>query len=302
VKNTRTIAGHHLEFTHLEKVWFPDSGISKAEILEYYERIAPRLLPYTKDRPLTMHRFPDGIEDEGFYHQEVSEYFPDWIPRAEVKKEGGHITHVLCDDVATLLYTVNLGSLVPHVWLSRADRPEYPDRILIDLDPPDGGAKATTLRAAALRVRDALVSVGLTPFVATTGSSGYHVYAPVARDTVFDEARAIVRRIAAQLVERYPDELTIEQRKDKRGERIYLDTIRNSYGHTAVAPYAVRARKGAPVATPLSWDELESEPIEPTRYTIKNMFRRLGQVKDPWSDMDHARASAVEAARRLSED
>jgi len=302
VKNTRTIAGHHLEFTHLEKVWFPDSGISKAEILEYYERIAPRLLPYTKDRPLTMHRFPDGIEDEGFYHQEVSEYFPDWIPRAEVKKEGGQITHVLCDDVATLLYTVNLGSLVPHVWLSRADRPEYPDRILIDLDPPDGGAKATTLRAAALRVRDALVSVGLTPFVATTGSSGYHVYAPVARDTIFDEARAIVRRIAAQLVERYPDELTIEQRKDKRGERIYLDTIRNSYGHTAVAPYAVRARKGAPVATPLSWDELESEPIEPTRYTIKNMFRRLGQVKDPWSDMDHARASAVEAARRLSED
>ena len=294
MKNTRTIAGHNLEFTHLEKVWFPDSGITKGEILEYYERIAPRLLPYTKDRPLTMHRFPDGIEDEGFYHQEVSEYFPDWIPRAEVKKEGGHITHVLCDDVATLLYTVNLGSLVPHVWLSRADRPEYPDRILIDLDPPDGGAKAAALRAAALRVRDALVSFGLTPFVTTTGSSGYHVYAPVDRDTVFDEARAVVRRIAVQLVERYPDELTIEQRKNKRGERIYLDTIRNSYGHTAVTPYAVRARQGAPVATPLSWDELESEPIEPTRYTVKNIFRRLGHTDDPWQAMESVHPSLTD--------
>lgn len=302
MSETKMIDGRHLELTHLDKVWFPGAHITKGDIVAYYERIAPRIIPFTKERPLTMHRFPNGIGEEGFYHQELSDYFPDWIPRVEVSKEEGTIVHVLCNDAATLVYTVNLGSIVPHVWLSRADRPEYPDRMIVDLDPPDSGTDAMQLRDASLRVRDALLKIGLTPFITTTGSSGYHVYTPIRREARFDDVRALAREVARHLAESHPDTLTVEQRKNKRGGRIYLDTIRNSYGHTAVAPYAVRARPDAPVATPVSWDEMESGDIEPGRYTIQNVFRRLGQVKDPWSDMDHSRASAVEAAKRLSKD
>ena len=296
MNETRHISGHDIELSHLDKVYFPESGITKGEVLDYYQKIAPHMLPHIKDRPLTMHRYPEGIEGQHFYQQDISDYYPDWIARVTVQKEGGTVTHVLCNDAATLLYVVNQGSLVLHSWLSHSDRPNYPDRLVMDLDPPEDIENLPALRSTALRMREAFEGLGLTTFVSTTGSTGYHIYVPIKPEKTYDEVREFAHGVVTQLTERYPDDVTVEQRKVKRGQRIFLDTLRNSYAHTAVAPYSVRARPGAPVATPLSWDELEAEPVAPRRYTIKNVFGRLSAGKDPWADM-YRHASSLGAAR-----
>ncbi len=297
---TRTIDGHDIELSHLDKMYFPESGITKGDVLNYYQRIAPYMLPHLKDRALSMHRYPNGIDGEDFYQQEIPDYFPDWITRVEVEKEGGTVTHAVCNNAATLVYLANQGFVIPHVWLSRIDQLRHPDRLVIDLDPPNDFDDAATLQAMALRLRETFEEVGLVVYVATTGSSGYHIYAPIKRELEFDDVREFARRVVTGLAERHSDQLTIEQRKNKRGQRIFLDTLRNSYAHTAVAPYSIRAKPGAPVATPLSWDELESEAVKPQRYTMKNMFRRLGQREDPWAGMDSHAESPSKARDRFS--
>jgi len=198
------------------------------------------------------------------------------------------------------VYLANQGFLIPHMWLSHADRPNYPDRLVVDLDPPDDFDKPASLQATALRLRDSLQDLGLTAYVTTTGSTGYHIYVPLDRESALGDVREFASGVVSELAERYPDELTVEQRKNKRGRRIFLDTQRNAYAHTVVAPYSVRARAGAPVATPLSWSELESSAVEPQRYTIKNLFRHLGNKKDPWAGMDRHVSSIVRASEKLS--
>lgn len=295
MNETRHIEGHDIELTHLDKVYFPESGITKRDVLNYYQRVAPYMLPHIRDRALTLHRFPEGIKGEDFYQQNIPDHFPEWITRVETKKEGGTVTHVVCNDTATLVYIAHHGFVIPHVWLSRTDQLEYPDRMVIDLDPPDKRENAEALRTTSLMVRDVLQDLGLASYVATTGSSGYHIYVPVKRELKFDDVRDFARHVVTRLAEKHPNELTVEQRKNKRGGRVFLDTLRNSYAHTAVVPYSVRARPGAPVATPLSWDELESGAIAPQAYTIHNLFRRLGQRNDPWAEMDRHAGSLVKA-------
>jgi len=300
VNETRTIDGHDIELSHLDKVYFPESGITKKDVVDYYERIAPHMLPLIKDRPLSMHRYPDGIGGEDFYQQGMPDYFPDWIDRVKVSKEGGSVTHVVCNDAATLVYLANQGFLVPHVWLSHADRLDYPDRLVVDLDPPDDFDNLPSLQATALRLRAVFQELGLVAYVATTGSTGYHIYVPIKRDMKFDDVKEFAHAVVTELAERHPDELTVEHRKNKRGTRIFLDTLRNSYAHTVIAPYAIRARPGAPVATPLAWSELEKGAVEPRRYTIKNVFRRLGRAADPWADMERQATTLATARTKLA--
>ncbi len=299
MKETLDIEHHEIELTHLDKMYFPESGIAKRDVLDYYQRIAVYMLPHIRDRALTMHRYPNGIEGEDFYQQEIPDHFPDWITRVTLEKQGGTVTHAVCNNAATLVYLANHGFVVPHIWLSRIDRLEYPDRMVIDLDPPDGSENTAALRATALLLRDVLQDLGLRTWVATTGSSGYHIDVPIRRELKFDDVRDFARILVTRVAEEHPNDLTTEQRKNKRGQRIFLDTLRNSYAHTVIAPYSIRAKPGAPVATPLSWDELESEAVKPQRYTIKNMFRRLGQTGDPWADMDRHAGSASEARQRF---
>lgn len=297
---TLSFGPYTVELSNTGKLFFPDAGVTKGDVIDYYRRIADTMLPHIAERPITMHRFPDGLTGEDFYQQQISEYFPGWIARVTVEKsEGGQVTHVVCNNAATLVYLANQACLTPHIWLSRTNKLDHPDRLVIDLDP--SGTARNTIRAAALRVGEALDDLGLTSFVMTSGSAGYHVVLPLDRSLAFDAVRDVAQAFAAALAAREPDRFTTEHRKDKRGDRVFLDTVRNSYGHTSVAPYAIRARPGAPVATPLEWDELTREDIQPRHYTIANIFRRLGQKPDPWRDIARHAQSLTGVRERLAD-
>lgn len=296
---TRTFGPYRFESTHEDKVFFPGSGLTKGDLIEYYTRIAPTMVPYLRNRPLTMHRFPDGLGGESFFQKSIPDYFPDWIARVRVDTAAGPQNQVLCQNAATLAYLAQQGCLTPHVWLSRRDRLDYPDQLVLDLDPPGDDFEA--VRRGALRFHDLLEELDLPSGVKTTGSRGLHVLIPLDRRHTFDAARAVARRMAGILAARYPGEFTTEQRKEKRGGRLYLDVGRNAYGQTAVAPYAVRARPGAPVATPVAWDELGRRELHSRSYTVENIFRRLGQRGDAWSSIGRRAVSLASVRRRLEE-
>jgi bifunctional non-homologous end joining protein LigD len=279
-----------------EKVLFPRDGITKAGLAAYYEEIADTMLPHVRDRALVMHRFPDGIRREGFIQKDVPEYFPEWIKTVPVKKAGGSLTHVVIDKPATLVYLADQACITPHVWLSRIDRPDHPDRLIFDLDPSRQAFEPIV--AAARALRDVLEAIDLVPHLMTTGSRGLHVVVPLDRNADFDTVRALARRVAAAVAEDAPDRFTIEHRKEKRRGRVYLDTMRNAYAQTAVAPYAVRALPGAPVAAPLEWTEL-TRLAAAQPYTIKTITRRLTRIGDPWKDIARRARAIHDAEQKL---
>jgi bifunctional non-homologous end joining protein LigD len=284
-----------VEITSPDKVLFPDDGLTKADLASYYERVSEWMLPHVRARPVSMQRFPDGIEKQGFFHKNIPGHFPDWVRRVEVPKEDGTVTHAITCDADTLVYLVGQNTITPHVWLSRADRVLQPDRLVVDLDP--AGRDFAAVRRAARWTGELLRELGLAPFAQVTGSKGIHVWAPVRRGPGFDELRAFARDVAALLAERHGDELTVEMRKAKREGRILIDVMRNGYAQTAVPPYAVRPRPQAPVATPLDWDELSDSKLRPDRWTVKNVLRRLAAKGDPWAEIQsHARG--LSAPRR----
>lgn len=294
------VGGRRVAVTHPDRVLFPDEGITKGRVVRYYARIAAVMLPHLRGRPLSLQRFPDGIASSGFFMKDAPGHFPGWIRTAEVprRSKGGHIEQVfLCDDPAALVYLANQGTLTFHVWPARADDLDHPDLLVLDLDPPEAG-ELGPLRDATRAIRAVLRELGLVPYLQTTGSRGYHVVAPLDRSADFDRTRALARRIADLLARRHPDQLTTAQRKNRRGHRIFLDTNRNAYAQTFVAPYSLRPRPGAPIATPLDWDELGR--AEPGRYTLTNVFRRLGQKDDPWGDLNQDGRGLDHAEERLA--
>jgi bifunctional non-homologous end joining protein LigD len=284
---TREINGHTVKLSSPDKLLYPDDGLTKEDVIDYYDRIAPTMLPYMRGRPLNMQRFPDGIDEPGFYQKEVPDYFPDWIRRADVEVlETGEVQpQVVCDNVATLVYLANQGTITPHLWLSRAEHLTHPDRLIFDLDPPDGRDEFDRVIHAAQQLRIILRDHGLPSFVMTTGSKGLHVLVPLDGTADFDTSRDFARTIADRLAAQVPDEFTTETRINQRQGRVFLDYLRNAYGQTAVAPYALRPLPGAPVATPLEWSELSDPDIGPRRFHIGNIFRRLGQRSDPWDGL-----------------
>lgn len=291
------IGGHTVELSNLNKVFFPESGITKGDVIEYYRRVAGTMLPHVRDRVISMERWPDGIQGEGFYHKEVPDYFPSWIHTATVEKADGSNRQVIIDDAATLVYLADQACLTPHVWLSRFRSLRRPDRLVFDLDPPDPWEIAfDDVRWAARLIRDLLADLGLPSGVMTSGSRGLHVYVVLDAKAEFNEVKHFARSVAELLAHRHPQRLTTEVRKDRRGSRIFIDYLRNAYAQTTVAPYAIRARPGAPVATPLDWDELSSSGLGPRTYTLENLFRRLGQKHDPWAGLGE-QPSGLAAAR-----
>jgi bifunctional non-homologous end joining protein LigD len=280
------------------KVLFPDDGITKADLAAYYAAVAKVMLPHVRRRPIMMQRWPNGIQEDLIVQQRAPDYFPSWVKRAKVKKRtGGSVTHALIDNSATLVFLADQACITPHVWLSRADKPESPDQMIFDLDPPEGDFG---LACSAARVlHKVLGELGLAPFVKTTGAKGLHVQVPLDRRARFDDVRAFARDVASLIAAR-DRRFTTEQRKAKRRGRLYLDVMRNAYGQTAVAPYAVRARAGAPVATPLDWRELADRRLAPERFTLKTVPRRLKQRGDPWREMARQGHALGRARRRLS--
>lgn len=290
-----------IQVDNLDKFMFPDQGITQGDLIDYYRRIADTILPHLKGRPLTMQRFPDGLDEGGFYQRTAADYYPDWIRTVSipVEQDREEKPQVVCDDLATLVYLVDQGCITVHVWLSRADKLDHPDKLILDLDPPDDDFES--VRAAAQALHDLFEEVGLAPFVMTTGSRGLHVVTPLDRSANFDTVRAFAKDLADLLAARQPDAFTTEMRKADRGGRLFLDYLRNSYGQNGVAPYAIRAKPGAPIATPIDWDELSDRDLHSQSYRLENIFRRLGQKQDPWRDiMRHAR-SLREPRKRLDE-
>jgi bifunctional non-homologous end joining protein LigD len=287
-----------LEITHPDRVLFPDDGITKADLVDYYDAVAGVMLPHLKGRPLTLWRYPRGIDEQGFVQQDFAGSVPDWMGSAEVAKEGGTVVHPIADRREALAWLANQNCITPHSWLSRRDRLDEPDLIVFDLDPST--TAFAPVRAAARACADVLEDLGLASYVKTTGSRGLHVVVPLSRGADFDTVRQFARDIAGVVAADDPAHRTVEQRKDKRGDRIYLDVMRNAYAQTAVAPYAVRARRGAPVATPLEWDELSSRGLRPDRFTIRDVPKRIAEQGDPWADMRRHARSLTRPMQRLT--
>ncbi len=291
------VEGNEIKLDNEGKLLFPDDGVTKKDLASYYENIAPLMLPYVKDRPLTMNRFPNGIKGEGFFQKEAPSYFPSYIRRSAEKKEGGTTTYPVCNNAASLVYLAGQACITMHVWLSRDDRPEYPDMMIFDLDPPDNDFEH--VRHAAFAIRELLEKLNVSVFVKTTGSRGLHVVVPLDRSASYDIVRPFARSLAVLLAGRDPAHLTVEERKEKRGSRIFLDTLRNSYAQTAVAPYSVRAIPGAPVAAPLEWEELKNPEINSRSYNISNLSERMKKTGDPWRNLWQKTYSIAEMQKRL---
>lgn len=280
--------GRSLTLTHLDKLYFPQDELSKGDVVDYYRHIADIMLPYLQERPLSLQRFPEGIAQDGFYQKEAPDYFPDWIKRVQVPVESETDTQpqVVCNDAATLVYLANQGCITPHGWLSRTGNLYRTDRLIFDLDPPDSAAGFDWVRLAAESLREMMAAHNLIPYVMTTGSRGLHVVVPLNGRADFDTVRDFARQLADQLAAQEPDKFTTELRKNKRNGRLFLDYLRNAFAQTAVVPYAIRPLPGAPVATPLDWDELNRSDLHAQSYTVRNIFRRLGQKDDPWQEMN----------------
>jgi bifunctional non-homologous end joining protein LigD len=295
-----TIGGITVPLSHPDKVLFPGDGVTKADLARYYADVADRMLPWLRDRPITMVRYPDGLDGQRFFQKNAPSYFPGWIRRVRVGKEGGEVEHVLCDKPATLVYLANQACIEIHAFLSRVDNLGAPDQMVFDFDPPDG-ERFGDVRRAALWSRDLLDGeLGLTSVVRTSGGRGLHVHVALNRRAAFEEVREFAHHAAEVLARRHPDVITVEQRKDKRGSRIYADVMRNAYAQTVTASYGVRARPGAPVATPLSWAEVEDDGLAPGRFTMATIRARLDGGTDPWADFAESRHGLGQAAKRLA--
>jgi bifunctional non-homologous end joining protein LigD len=285
------IGGHEIDISNRDKVFFPDAGLTKGDVIDYYADVAEVMVPHMKRYGVSMQRFPDGLQGGSFYNKDAPDYFPDWIKTVNFpKEEGGSFNAPIVDSKAALVYMADQAVLTPHLYLARTDDLRHPDKMIYDLDPPEGTEDFDLVREAALDIRSVMDALDLMAWVQTTGSKGYHVVIPLDRSADFDEVRQFAHDVALVLVRRHEEKYTLEQRKKKRRERIFLDVLRNSYGATTVAPYGVRARPGAPVATPLDWDELKTG-ADPQEWTIENISDRLAQKDDPWSGMmRHARS------------
>jgi bifunctional non-homologous end joining protein LigD len=295
-----TVGGITVPITHPDKVLFPADGITKADLARYYADAAESMLPWLRDRPITMVRYPDGLDGQRFFQKNAPAYFPDWIRRVRVGKEGGEVEHAVCDNPATLVYLANQACIEIHAFLSRVDKLDAPDQLVFDFDPPDA-KRFADVRRAALWARDLLDGeLGLTSFVRTSGGRGLHVHVGLNRRADFEEVREFAHGVGEVLARRHPDAITVEQRKDKRGTRIYADVMRNAYAQTVVASYGVRARAGAPVATLLSWAEVEDDGLEPGRFTMATIRARLDRDPDPWADFATSRHGLGEASKRLA--
>jgi bifunctional non-homologous end joining protein LigD len=270
--------------THPDKVLFPDDGITKADLAAYYRDVAPAMLEHVRDRPVSMQRYNAGIGRDGFFQKDIGRGAPEWVKRVEVPKRGGTVCHPLATETATLVWLANQNCITPHVWTARADRLDRPDRIVWDLDP-SGEDDFALVRRTALELGEVLRGCGVQPFAMVTGSRGVHVVVPVRRRQGYEPVRDAALAVAEELATRHPDELTTAFRKVKRHERLFLDVNRNGYAATAVPPYAVRARPGAPVATPLRWEELSDRRLTATRWTLRTV---LDRDPDVWKDIGRA--------------
>ncbi|HEY5933246.1 MAG TPA: non-homologous end-joining DNA ligase [Kofleriaceae bacterium] len=278
--------------TNVDRVMFPETGITKAELIAYYHQISDHMLPELRDRPISVERYTKGIDRGGFFQKHFQKHYPDWLGRAELGSKT-RVVYPIIDSTAGLVYLANQGSIAFHVWTSRKDNPEYPDLLVFDLDPPDG--KFDLVRETALHLKELFEQLELPAFVKTTGSKGLHVVAPTDGRASYGEVMQLCTKIAKLLCQRHPDKVTTEFYKKDRKGRLYLDTMRNALGATIIAVYSVRGRPGAPISAPITWAEVSDPKMQPNGFLLRDMKKRLAKKGDPWSKL-RARLGSIDTA------
>ena len=292
-----------LPISHPEKILFPDDEITKGDLARYYEVIAPVMLPHIIGRPVTMERYHRGIGAPGFFQKDVSKGFPAWLERVEVPKHGGTVHHPVVTDLRSLVWLANQNCITPHVWTRRVSDLRHPDVCVFDLDPFVDD-QPEVLRGAAIALHDLLAELGLTSWVKTTGSKGFHIAVPLDRSSDLPTAAHFADAVGTVLVRRDPVHLTQEFHKIDRNGRILVDTGRNNYSATFAAAYAVRAKPGAPVSAPCTWTEVEGGDVQPRSFTLRSMQARIAEVGDLWAEMPslgQPLGPAIERLRALQE-
>lgn len=282
-----------MEISNPDKIYFPEDGITKAQVIDFYRLAAPAMVPHLDGRPLTLQRFPDGIGSSGFMQKNASRHFPDTIERVEVPKEGGTTIHPLCDTAEDLVYLANQGTITFHVWTARLPHLTQPDRLVLDLDPPEGVEPPMEV---ARDTRAVMREVGLDPGLMTTGSKGYHVVARITPEADYDVVGHASRQLAGVVAARHPESATTEFRKADRTGRVFVDWLRNRWAQSSVSPWSIRPRPGAPVAVPIAWDELDDTP--PDRWTVDDAPSRVEEA-DPWPG---ASGLDLDAVSRLADE
>jgi bifunctional non-homologous end joining protein LigD len=280
--------------SNVDRVVFPEDGITKGEVIAYYGDVAALLVPELRGRPLTVVRYTKGIDRGGFFQKHYQKHFPAWLDRVAAGTKTV-VEYPIVDSAAGVVYLANQGAIELHVWTSRKDALHRPDLLVFDLDPPEG--RFDLARCAAQLVRTVLEQLGLPAFVKLTGGKGLHVVAPLDDDAGFEEVGELAVRIGALLCRRHPELLTMEfYKKDRRG-RLFVDVMRNAIGATLVAPYSLRGRPGAPVSAPIAWSELDDPALCADGVRLRDLRARLDRRGDPWHAL-RARAGVVSAARR----
>jgi bifunctional non-homologous end joining protein LigD len=266
----------NLVFSHLDKVYWPQEGYTKGELIAYYQQVAPLIIPYLKNRPLTMRRYPNGIEEPSFYQKNV-ENIPDWIHVEKVQHETSLVNYLIVDDEPSLLYIANLGCIDLHPFHSRTKSLNFPDYMVFDLDPVD--LPFDQVVEVAQATHQLLDELNLPSVCKTSGSKGLHIYVPLKARYSYEVVGQVSQWIAQLICQKIPDLTSLERNPQKRQHKVYIDYLRNHFGQTVVAPYAVRPLIGAAVSTPLEWNEVE-KGLDPQQFTLKSLPRRLQKKGD----------------------
>jgi bifunctional non-homologous end joining protein LigD len=276
---------------------FPDDKITKGDLAAYYEEMGPVMLPYLRGRPLTMERYPAGIGAKGFWQKDVSKGFPEWLQRVQIPKKDGVVNYPVITDQRSLMWVTNQNTITHHIWVSRLPDLNYPDLCVFDLDPSNDDVTST--RAAAIGLRDLLEKLGLPSWIKTTGGKGFHIVVPIDGKTPTGTVVRFANTLGTFFVSLAPDQLTQEFSKADRRGRIYIDTGRNGFSATFAAAYTVRARPGAPVSAPCTWEEVERGVVKPDTFTLRNMPARMAKVGDLWADMRRRGRSLTRPMEKL---
>ncbi|HEX9008616.1 MAG TPA: DNA ligase D, partial [Patescibacteria group bacterium] len=261
---------------HMDKVFWPDEGYTKGDLISYYREISPFILPHLKDRPESLLRYPEGITGEGFFHKDV-EIAPGWVETFKYKSEGKTINYLLCNNEASLVYLINLGCIDLNPWNSRINKVDNPDYMILDLDPEEADFKLVV--KTALSIHELYEELGIDGFIKTSGARGIHIYTPLEAKYTYDQARQLAQIIAIKVNEKLPKITSLERSPANRKGKVYLDCFQNARGQTLASVYSVRAKPGATVSTPLQWDEV-NEKLSPKLFTMTNTFKRLEKYGD----------------------
>jgi bifunctional non-homologous end joining protein LigD len=294
------IDGYSLTLSNLNKVYWPDEGYTKSDLIHYYRKVARWMLPYLQDRPQSLHRHPNGIQEPGFYQRDINNQLPDWVERVEIYAESTKrdLSHVLCQNEATLVYLNNLGCIEIHPWNARIQSLDKPDYLAIDLDP--GENTYDQVVEVALVVKKVMDQAGAACYCKTSGATGMHIYAPLGRLYTFDEAETFARRVAEIVHAQLPELTSLERSPKARRKQVYLDYLQNNKGQSLAAAYSVRPKPGATVSTPLDWSEVQ-KGLHPSAFTIRTVPERLNRIGDIFGGILSAGIDLETGLERLKE-